>query len=111
MGTATVVFTDLVSSTRLRIAEGDAAADELRRRHDDALRAAVANDGGTVVKGMGDGIMATFTSAAEAVAAAVAMHQAVARLNRRRRGEAVEIRVGLSAGDVVWEDDDCFASR
>lgn len=107
-GTATVMFTDLVSSTRLRTHEGDAAADQLRRRHDDALRVAVAGHGGEVVKGLGDGIMATFSSAAEAVSAAVEMQQAMARLNRRRRTEKVAIRVGISAGDVVWEEGDCF---
>lgn len=102
------MFTDLVSSTRLRTREGDAAADQLRRRHDEALRVAVAAHGGEVVKGLGDGIMATFPSAAEAVSAAVEMQQAMARLNRRRRSEDVAIRVGVSAGDVVREDGDCF---
>src|SRR5688572_23565433 len=102
-GTATVVFTDLVDSTRLRADEGDAAADDLRRRHDDVLRQAVARHAGAVVKGLGDGIMATFDSAADGVAAAVAIQQAVHRLNRRRR-EPVAIRIGISAGDVTWEE-------
>ncbi len=61
-----------------------------------------------MVKGLGDGVMSTFPSAVDAVSSAVEMQHAVVRLNRRRRGEAVAIRVGLSAGDVVWEDDDCF---
>jgi class 3 adenylate cyclase/tetratricopeptide (TPR) repeat protein len=107
-GTATVLFTDLVSSTRLRTEEGDAAADELRRRHDESLRAVVIRHDGTVVKGLGDGILATFSSAAEAVTAAVEMQQAIARLNRRRRAEPVAIRIGVSAGDVAWDDGDCF---
>lgn len=107
-GTATVVFTDIVASTRLRLDHGDAAADEVRRRHDEALRAAVASHGGVTVKGLGDGIMATFGSATAAVSAAVDMQRAVARVNRRGRVEPLAIRVGVSAGDVVWEEADCF---
>ena len=105
--TATVLFTDLVGSTALRQAVGDDIADELRRSHDRVLRGAVARHGGQEVKGTGDGLMVVFDSAVEAVAAAEAMQRGVDRLNRRAPAP-VAIRVGLSAGDVLWEGDDCF---
>lgn len=108
VGTATILFTDLVGSTELRAQLGEHAADELRRRHDEALAAAVASGGGTVVKGLGDGIMAVFSGAADAIAAGVAMQRAVGRLSRRYDGDPLAIRVGISAGDVTWADDDCF---
>lgn len=57
--TATVLFTDLVGSTELRSRLGERDADELRRSHDRLLIAAVTAHGGQVVKGVGDGIMAT----------------------------------------------------
>src|SRR2546426_11890624 len=100
--TATVLFTDLVESTELRSLLGEQAAEELRRKHDRLLADAVEAHGGRVVKGLGDGIMATFAGAAAAVAAAVAIQQAVDRLNRPA-ASAVElaIRIGLSAGDVT----------
>ena len=105
--TATVLFTDLVGSTELRSRLGDTAAEELRRRHDDLLSKAVAEHDGRVVKGLGDGIMATFAGAADAMAAAVAIQQAVDRLNRSGKAAApLEVRIGLSAGDVSFEDDD-----
>ncbi|HEX3667653.1 MAG TPA: AAA family ATPase [Acidimicrobiia bacterium] len=107
--TATVLFTDLVGSTALRQAVGDDAADELRRSHDRVLRDAVAAHGGHEVKGTGDGLMIVFDSAVEAVAAAEAMQRGVERLTRRAPAP-VSIRVGLSAGDVVWEGDDCFGT-
>jgi class 3 adenylate cyclase/tetratricopeptide (TPR) repeat protein len=107
--TATVLFTDLVGSTALRQAIGDDAADELRRSHDRVLRDAVAAHGGREVKGTGDGLMIVFDSAVEAVAAAEAMQRGVERLTRRAPAP-VSIRVGLSAGDVVWEGDDCFGT-
>ncbi|MGH9008749.1 MAG: adenylate/guanylate cyclase domain-containing protein, partial [Acidimicrobiia bacterium] len=105
--TATVLFTDLVGSTELRGRLGEEAAEELRRRHDRLLTEAVEANAGQVVKGLGDGIMATFAGASDAVAAAVAIQQAVDRLNRSGKAPVpLGVRVGLSAGDVTFEDDD-----
>ena len=106
-GTATIVFTDLVGSTALRSRLGEQAADDLRREHDAALADVVVTHRGRVVKGAGDGIMAAFDSASDAVVASVAMQRAVAAMGRRRRLE-LAIRVGISAGDVSWENGDCF---
>ena len=105
--TATVVFTDLADSTRLRADLGEHGADELRRHHDAALADVVAAHHGQVVKGAGDGIVATFEAASQGVAAAVAMQQAIEVLGWRRRLK-LAIRVGVSAGDVSWEGGDCF---
>lgn len=77
-----MVFTDLVGSTDLRGRLGEDAAEELRRTHDRLLAGAVESNGGRVVKGLGDGVMAAFSGALDAVAAAVAIRQAVDRLNR-----------------------------
>jgi class 3 adenylate cyclase len=105
--TATVLFTDLVGSTELRGRLGEEAADELRRTHDHLLAHAVEAHHGQVVKGLGDGIMATFAGAADAVGAAVAIQQAVDRLNRSGKSpEPIAVRVGLSAGDVGFDGDD-----
>jgi tetratricopeptide (TPR) repeat protein len=103
------LFTDMVGSTVLRQTLGDDGADELRRQHDRMVREAVAAHGGREVKGTGDGFMCVFGAAAEGVTAAVAMQQAIARFNRRTPAP-LGLRVGLSAGDVMWEDGDCFGS-
>jgi len=107
--TATVLFTDLVGSTALRQAVGDDRADELRRLHDSVLRDAIAAHGGQEVKGTGDGIMVVFGSAAGAVSAAAMMQRGVDRVGRRA-ASTISIRVGMSAGDVVWEGNDCFGT-
>jgi class 3 adenylate cyclase/tetratricopeptide (TPR) repeat protein len=106
--TTTVLFTDVVDSTGLRASLGDDAADEVRRRHDALLAAAVRAHRGTIVKGLGDGWMATFASASDGVAAAVAVQQAICRHNRDASNPRLSVRVGLSTGDVVHEDGDCF---
>jgi class 3 adenylate cyclase/tetratricopeptide (TPR) repeat protein len=108
IGTATIMFTDLVGSTELRSRVGEDAAEVLRSTHDEVITTAVATHGGQVVKHLGDGIMATFASAAGAVAAAVAMQQELDVRNRRSDSERMEIRVGISIGDVSFDGDDCF---
>lgn len=109
--TATVLFTDLVGSTGLRSHLGEEAAEELRRRHDRLLTSAVETHHGQVVKGLGDGVMATFAGASDGVAAAVAIQQAIDRHNRSATGAVpLSVRIGLSAGDVSFEKGDCFGT-
>jgi class 3 adenylate cyclase len=107
--TATILVTDLVGSTALRGEVGEERAEALRRSHDRALVEAARANGGTVVKGLGDGVLVMFAGAAEAVAAAVAMQRAVDLLARSER-LPLSIRVGVSAGDVTLEDGDCFGA-
>ena len=74
-------------------------------------RAAVDEHGGTLVKGLGDGILAAFGAAADAVAAATTIQRAIDRANRRvDDARRLAVRVGLSAGDVSWEDGDCHGT-
>ena len=110
-GTATIMFTDLVGSTEMRTRLGDAAANEIHRTHDRLLGGAVDEHGGTLVKSLGDGILATFGAAADAVAAATTVQRAIERANRRvDDARRLAVRVGLSAGDVSWEDGDCHGT-
>jgi class 3 adenylate cyclase len=106
-GTVTVLFTDLVDSTMLRQTCGDDQADDVRREHDRLARRH-AEHGGTEVSARRR-LPWWCSAAGEAVGAAVAMQQAVARFSRRAP-VPIGIRVGMSAGDVVWEDGDCFGT-
>lgn len=104
--TITVVMTDLVDSTRL-LRHGADAFDDIRRAHFDAVRAAIASARGVEVKSTGDGLMATFASAADAIGAATGVQQAVASLQvRDPRSPAV--RVGIGCGEAVSEDGDWY---
>src|SRR4051794_41982614 len=53
-------------------------------------------------------MMATFPAAVDAVAAGIAIQQAVDGHNRRGADERMEVRVGISVGDVTFVEDDCF---
>ena len=102
-----ILFTDMVGSTAQASELGPDAADELRRIHYSILRQAIAETGGSEVKNLGDGLMVVFASASSALSCAVAMQQGVDRANRDRP-ETVGLRVGLSCGEVSFEDDDYF---
>ncbi|MGH9035770.1 MAG: ATP-binding protein [Acidimicrobiia bacterium] len=108
-GTATVLFTDLVGSTELMSRLGDVAFDQLRGEHFARMREAVTSAGGEEVKNTGDGILAAFRSAVDALAAAVAAQQATDR-QAHSADVPVAIRVGLSIGEVAFEDGDVFGT-
>ncbi|MGH2684307.1 MAG: ATP-binding protein, partial [Actinomycetota bacterium] len=107
--TATILVTDVVASTSLRVRLGEEGADALRRELDAALGEVVQAHGGSVVKGLGDGVLAMFPGSAEAVTAGVAIQQTANSLGRRASVD-LAVRIGVSAGDVSIEDGDCFGT-
>ena len=101
--TATILFTDVVASTDMRVRSGEHAADVLFRAHARRLSEIVTEHRGRVLKQAGDGIMAAFDAASDAVATAIAIQQDVAA-----NQPEMAVRIGAAAGDVSWEDGDCF---
>ena len=99
----TVLFADIVESTD-RASSPPELVDEFRRHHLSILRQALAVAGGSEVKTAGDGFAVVFDRASAALSCAVAMQRGVERNNRAQRHE-VGLRVGLSAGRVITEDD------
>ncbi|HEY5625831.1 MAG TPA: adenylate/guanylate cyclase domain-containing protein [Dehalococcoidia bacterium] len=102
--THTILFTDVENSTALTDRLGDAKARGLLREHERITREALNEHGGSEVKTMGDGFMASFGSATKALECAVAMQQAFARHNESTE-EPINVRIGLNAGEPIAEDD------
>ncbi|OGO47140.1 MAG: hypothetical protein A2W34_00715, partial [Chloroflexi bacterium RBG_16_64_32] len=90
----TVLFTDVEGSTALTQRLGDAKARELLREHERLVREALKAHGGSEVKTMGDGFMASFSSATKALECAIAIQLAFAEWNASlpARPEALEGR-------------------
>jgi class 3 adenylate cyclase len=99
-GTAVILFADIVDSTALTERLGDAAFRAKARELGPALRSVIRKGGGTPVEGptLGDGILATFTSAREAIAAALRCAEAA-------RALGLALHLGVHAGDVTREKD------
>jgi class 3 adenylate cyclase/tetratricopeptide (TPR) repeat protein len=110
MPTGTILVSDLVASTELRARLGDEQAERLRRTHDRLLRTAIETHGGVVIKGLGDGVLASFPGAAEGLAAAVAIQQAADAHTQHHPDLPLVLRVGLSAGDVTLDGGDVFGT-
>lgn len=103
----TLLISDMVGSTDLRVRLG-ADGERLVRLHDTLAREVVAAHGGNFVKGLGDGAMAVFDAAADAVAAAVRLQRQIDALHRRGEAAELHIRIGVSAGDVSVGPEDCY---
>ncbi|MFB9471828.1 AAA family ATPase [Nonomuraea salmonea] len=103
--TATILFTDVVSSTALRIRLGEERANVVFRRLYELLRSVVTASGSSFTKSLGDGLMAVFDSATAGLDSIIAVQQAVADENERAM-DKISIRAALAAGDVCWGHDD-----
>lgn len=92
----TLMFTDIVKSTRLVEAVGDTAWEDLTRWHDDTLRSLFAAHRGEEIDHAGDGFFVAFENQAAAIECAVAIQRALAE-HRRKHGFAPQVRIGLHA--------------
>lgn len=94
-----VLFTDLTGSTALYNTVGDAAAFRLVDDHFDVLREAITETGGTVVKTMGDAVMAGFPDPASCIRAAVRCLDRFERFRTQsEHGALVHLKLGLFSG-------------
>ena len=109
-GIRTVLFTDIVESTTLTSRFGDDAAMAIIRAHDAIVREALGTSGGREVKHTGDGIMASFISAAAAVRCAAQIQRGLARRLRESDGHPLRVRIGAAAGEPVEHQRDLFGS-
>ena len=107
-GIRTILFTDIVDSTALTQSMGDDAAMALLDVHNTVVRDALANLGGREVKHTGDGIMASFVSAAAAVKCATQIQRDLAKHGENQRDRAVKVRIGAAAGEPVEQHHDLF---
>jgi class 3 adenylate cyclase/tetratricopeptide (TPR) repeat protein len=102
----TLLFTDIVGSTELLSRLGDDAFELVRRKHFRMLGEVVKGAGGSEVKKLGDGLMAVFASAVDAVGCAMAIQRAVARQRLADTEGRIEVRVGLQVGEPIRDEED-----
>ena len=98
-GTVIVAFFDVAGSTATTERIGDRAYRAAAADLEAELRGAVADHGGQAIEGitLGDGILAVFRSAGEAIACARRVHEDVTATPLR-------LHVGIHAGEVLWSD-------
>jgi class 3 adenylate cyclase len=102
-GTAVIFFADIVDSTALTERLGDATFRDKARDLDGSLRRIIREHSGTPIEGklLGDGVLATFASARQAIEAALAC-------GRAGDEGGLALHLGLHAGDVIREENNVF---
>jgi class 3 adenylate cyclase len=108
-GLVTILFSDVEGSTALTQRVGDAKAREVLRAHERIVREALRAHGGSEVKALGDGFMASFASATRALESAIAMQKAFAAHNESA-DEPISMCIGLNAGEPIAEEKDLFGT-
>ena len=96
---ATVMFSDIVSSTERAAQVGDRRWREVLDRHDELVRSQLAAHGGQEINTTGDGFLALFDAPARAIRCAMAIRDRLASLG-------IEVRIGLHAGEVELRGND-----
>jgi DNA-binding NarL/FixJ family response regulator len=96
---ATVMFSDIVSSTERAAEIGDRRWRDLLDRHDELVRTQLSDHGGREVKATGDGFLALFDAPARAIRCAVDIRDGL-------RTEGLDVRIGLHSGEVELRGDD-----
>ncbi|NJL05069.1 MAG: adenylate/guanylate cyclase domain-containing protein [Chloroflexaceae bacterium] len=100
VGTLTIMFTDLRQSTALYQEIGDAPAFGLVMRHFDLLREIIREEGGAIVKTIGDAVMAVFRAPDAALRAGARMQSALAQPTDPQQ-RVLMLRVGIHTGACI----------
>jgi len=106
-----ILFADVVGSTRIYEVMGDARARDMVLTCVDLMRSATERHHGTVIKTIGDEVMATFPTPNDAVNSGSQMqHDIRTRADLRVEGQPIAIRIGCHFGPVVLENRDIFGA-
>jgi class 3 adenylate cyclase/pimeloyl-ACP methyl ester carboxylesterase len=110
-GFRAIMFTDIEGSTATTQQLGDAIAQEMVRTHNEIVRRALHRFSGAEVKHTGDGIMASFFSAAASIECAIAIQRALAAHSALNASHPpFNVRIGINAGEPVVDGGDLFGT-
>ncbi len=98
--TITFLFTDIKGSTQMYSDLGDAKSYEIVREHFKILFQAIADNGGLVIKTIGDAVMGSFLRPVQAVAAAVQVHNEFKKRQWSQIGY-LQIKMGIHTGHAI----------
>src|SRR5512139_4027315 len=106
---AAIVAADVVGYSRLMGRDESGTLARLREHRQQRLEPVLARNGGRLVKLTGDGALAEFPSAVDAVDAAIEFQQAMGEANREQPADtAIVFRIGLHLGDLIVDGDDLY---
>ena len=104
-GIVTLLYTDLVNSTGHLQRIGDESGADVFQTHHNLISEALSRCGGEEIQWLGDGVLAAFTSTADAVRCAISIEQSA---RRPHSGTRFEIRIGIHVGEVLRREEGYF---
>ncbi|BDB44536.1 MULTISPECIES: adenylate/guanylate cyclase domain-containing protein [Mycobacterium] len=107
-GRVVILFSDIEESTSLNERIGDRAWVKLIAAHDKLVHRLVKKHSGHVVKSQGDGFMVAFARAEQAVRCGLDLQQELDKDAKRKRHNALRVRIGIHMGRSVRRGDDLF---
>ena len=106
---AAILAADVVGYSRLMGKDEAGTLVAFKSHLEEVIEPRIAEHEGRVVKLMGDGVLAEFPSAVEAVHCAVEIQRAMAdRAADVPEGRRIQLRIGINLGDIIFQDDDIF---
>ncbi len=106
---AAVMASDMVGYSRLMELDDEATLARQKRHRKELIDPTIATNRGRIVKTTGDGLLAEFHSAQDAVRCAVDIQS---QMSERESGQAddrrIKYRVGINLGDVIFDESDMF---
>jgi predicted ATPase/class 3 adenylate cyclase len=110
-GTVTILFSDIENSTLMTERLGDERWLEVLRAHNAVFRQHLRAHRGFEVKAQGDGFMIVFPTPRQALECAIAVQREFDSRAESDAGDAIRIRMGLHAGEVIREEGDFFGKN
>src|SRR5688500_3255776 len=105
---AAIVVADVVGYSRLVSADEEGTVALVNERWQSVLIPVVNENDGRVIKFLGDGALIEFSSAVDAVRAALKLQRGMSKANSLAQAPPIELRIGINLGDVISSGDDIF---
>lgn len=107
---AAILVADIVGYSALMEADEAGTFDDVRRRRETTIEPILSSHGGRIFKSMGDGVLVEFSSAVNAVQAAIALQKGMSLANTTppQAKKPLVLRIGINLGDVIGEGSDIY---
>ena len=105
-----LIFTDVVDSSYFFEHLGNDYGRRMISIHDEIVDKVVSKRGGTVIKHIGDGVLASFASCGRSVKSAILIQKEVALHNAKYPLLHLQLRIGINVGDVMEEESDIYGT-
>ncbi len=104
----TIMFTDIVDSTRYWDSQGDLNGRLMVDQHNRLVFPVIKRFKGNIIKTIGDSVMASFKTPENALRAAAGIQQSIEAYRRNHENFKLEVRIGLHTGEALVEKNDVF---